>query len=96
MKLSCALKISSYSVITVIGGGGKTSTLLTLADELREEQKKAFITTTTKMAASELAAFPVVYAENFQELLQKIRVALHKHDQIALGLKVSKIGRAHV
>jgi molybdenum cofactor cytidylyltransferase len=93
MNLVQALQAESYKVITVIGGGGKTSTLLTLAKELRLKQKNFFITTTTKMAARELAAFPIVYGEHFDKLLEEIRKALPKKNCIGLATRLNSSGK---
>lgn len=93
MNLSQALQVESYKVITAIGGGGKTSTLLTLANEFEIQRKKFFITTTTRVAARELAAFPVVYGKRFDELIGKIRLILSSRISVALGTELTSTGK---
>ncbi|MGI6332943.1 MAG: selenium cofactor biosynthesis protein YqeC [Zhaonellaceae bacterium] len=94
MNLVQALQAESYKVITVIGGGGKTSTLLTLAKELRLKQKNFFITTTTKMAARELAAFPIVYGEHFDIcFLKKLGKPYQKQSCIGLATRLNSSGK---
>lgn len=89
LNLSQVLQIETHKVITAIGGGGKTSTLLTLAKELKTQQKNFFITTTTRMAAGELAAFPIIYAQGFAELSEKIRLLSANPCAIALATELT-------
>jgi molybdenum cofactor cytidylyltransferase len=95
MRLTQAFDIRHKEVVSFAGGGGKTSAMFRLADELVEGGKRVVTTTTTRIFAAQIRLAPFhIRAENDEQALRELRMALKDHTHVLVVGITNEEGKA--
>jgi molybdenum cofactor cytidylyltransferase len=96
MRLTQAFDVRHKEVVSFVGGGGKTTAMFRLAEELVDAGKRVVTTTTTRIFAAQIRLAPFhIRAENDDQALRDLRMALKEHAHVLVVGITSEEGKAY-